>query len=302
MIYSNTTSRAPHAFAAGSMRFWRPSNRAFTVLELLVVVSIIAILIGLLLPAVQGARATARRMQCSDNMRQIGLALHSHHDSLRALPAGWSRDERHETAFGWGASLLPYLEENSLFSHIDSSAGVLSPVNEQPRTIFPSIFLCPADFAAPTFALYEEEHSQRHQASSSSIALVQLPSSNYVGVFGTSDPDDVEGDTGEGAFLMDSGVRFAELRRGLSHVFVVGERTAKKLPSTWIGIALGGEDAEGRVVGNAFLGPNRDDADECEFDSRHAGCTNFLWADGHVECVANEIDIATFQELATRRN
>jgi len=293
---------APHFDAPRQKMLPKLSNQAFTVLELLVVISTITSLMGLLLPAVQTARDAARRMQCSNNMRQIGLALQSHHDSRLALPAGWSRDKRYETAFGWGVSILPYMEKTTLLSDINFAAGVLSPENELPRSVSPAVYLCPADFAEPTFTLYEEGEDEGDplHASSPSSALVELPSSNYAGVFGTSDPDDVEGSTGEGAFLMDSGVRFAELRHGLSHVFLVGERTAKKLPSTWLGIALEGEDAVGRIVGNAFLGPNRDDADECEFDSRHGGCANFLWADCHVKCVADDIDTIAYRTMATR--
>jgi len=296
MNYQNTKYDAPSRLATRPTRFYRSSKRAFTVLELLVVVSIIATMMGLLLPAVEAARGTARRMQCSSNMRQIGLALQSHHEIRDALPAGWSRDDRHETAFGWGASLLPYLEEKSLFSNIEWNAGVLSPTNEKPRVTSPGVFLCPSDIAALTFTLYEEGHG----TPSSNRVLAQLPSSNYVGVFGTSDPDESEDGKGEGAFMMDSSVRFVDLRRGLSNVMLVGERTAKKLPSTWIGIALKGEDAAGRIVGNAFLGPNRADADECEFDSRHVGCANFVWADGHVSSVADGIDLNTYRRTATR--
>ena len=227
--------------------------------------------------------------------------MQSYHDSQHALPAGWQRDIRHETAFGWGASILPHLEESSLFSTIEFSAGVSSPVNQRPRTVTPSAFLCPSDFAPPTFGLFGEEHEHGRYASTHDRLLARLPSSNFVGVFGTSDPDDVDGAIGEGAFVVDTGIRFVEFQRGLSHLFLVGERTAKKLPSTWLGIVIEGEDAAGRVVGNAFLGPNRDDADECEFDSRHAGGANFLWADGHVDSVANGIDTTTYQQMATRR-
>lgn len=284
----------------------RFSRKAFTVLELLVVVSIIAILIGLLLPAVQVARGAARRMQCGNNMRQIGLALQLHHDSLRVLPAGWSRDEQHEIALGWNVAILPYLDEAALHSSIDFNAALFSPANEQLRTVTPNLLLCPADFAEPTFLLYEEEHEglhrESHESSISSEVLVELPSSNYLGVFGTSDPDDVEGTSGEGAFLMDSGIRFAQFQRGLSHVLLVSERTAKKLPTSWLGIAIQGEDAAGRIVGNAYVGPNRDDADECEFDSRHSGGINSLWADGHVDFVADEIDPKSYREIATRGN
>jgi prepilin-type processing-associated H-X9-DG protein len=80
----------------------------------------------------------------------------------------------------------------------------------------------------------------------------------------------------------------------------IGERTARKLPSTWIGFVLTGEDAQARVLGNAWLGPNRIDADECEFDSRHPSCVNFLWADGHFAPVADAIDAALYRDLARR--
>jgi len=291
---------APHAHRLA--RFCGPSRGAFTILEFLVVVSVMTVLLGLLFPAVQVARGTARRMQCGNNLHQIGLAVQSYHDSHRVLPAGWCRDKRQETAFGWGAWLLPYLAGVPLFKNIEFTAGVLSPANARPRTVTPSVFLCPSDIVSPTFALFEKDGAHHHRDPLSSTVLVQLPSANYVGVFGTSDPDDVDGKTGEGAFVMDFGVRMAELRRGLSHVFLVGERTAKKLPSTWLGIVIPGEDAPGRVVGNARIGPNRDDSDECEFNSRHPGCVNFLWADGHVDSVVNGVDVTAYQHMATRGN
>jgi prepilin-type processing-associated H-X9-DG protein len=79
----------------------------------------------------------------------------------------------------------------------------------------------------------------------------------------------------------------------------VGERTARKLPSTWLGFDLRGEDAAGRVTGQAWLGPNRADADECEFDSRHPGGVNFLWGDGHVAWLIDEIDAMLYRQLAS---
>jgi prepilin-type processing-associated H-X9-DG protein len=74
----------------------------------------------------------------------------------------------------------------------------------------------------------------------------------------------------------------------------------RKLASTWLGIAIHGEDAAGRIVGYADLGPNREDSDECEFDSRHVGHVNFLWADGHVEAIADDVDRQVYQQSATR--
>jgi prepilin-type processing-associated H-X9-DG protein len=100
---------------------------------------------------------------------------------------------------------------------------------------------------------------------------------------------------------MRRGHRFVELTSGLNHVMMVGERTSRKLASTWLGIATEGEDAPGRITGYNDLGPNRDDADECEFDSRHPGHVNFVWADGHVASVADDIDRQIYQQSAMRR-
>jgi prepilin-type processing-associated H-X9-DG protein len=130
--------------------------------------------------------------------------------------------------------------------------------------------------------------------------LAWLASANFVGVFGTRDPDSALGSTGDGAFLEGRAICFAQLERGLSNTLLVAERTASKLPSTWVGFAVGGEDAPSRVVGFASLGPNRDDADESEFASRHPGCANFLWADGHVAPLVDEIDPVVYRHLATR--
>ncbi len=300
MEYQNPMNNGNPLRPYRQIRCYGPLSRAFTVLELLVVISILMMLFGLLLPAIQATRGAARRMQCGNHLRQIGLALQLYHESQRVLPAGWLRDSRHKSTYGWAASLLPYLEAGSLYSKVDFEAGILAPVNGQLRSLTPEVYLCPADIASPEFTLFEEGHTQPREPLLLNRGLVQLPSANYAGVFGTSDPDDIEGDAGEGAMIMDSGFRWVELRRGLSHVFLVGERTARKLPSTWLGYVLEGEDAAGRVVGNAFLGANRDDADECEFDSRHVGGVDFLWADGHVDFVANEVDTNTYRRMATR--
>jgi prepilin-type processing-associated H-X9-DG protein len=127
-----------------------------------------------------------------------------------------------------------------------------------------------------------------------------LPRSNYAAVFGTSDPDASPGDQGEGAFVENRGVRFGEVVRGLSQIVLVGERTTRKLPSSWYGFVVAGEDAPGRVTGHLFRGPNRDDADECEYDSRHPGHVNFVWADGHATSVSDDVDQCVYRLLAHR--
>src|SRR5262249_28072316 len=141
-----------------------------------------------------------------------------------------------------------------------------------------------------------------HEASgqSSETLLTTLPLSNYIGVFGTSDPDTVPGEVGEGPFRVSRGFRWQDLRRGVSNVALLSERTARKLPATWSDFPVDGEDAPGRVTGYACLGPNRDDADECEFDSRHRDHINVLWGDGRAAAVGSSVDRLVYQSMARR--
>jgi len=273
------------------------SISGLTVLELLVSMGVISTLMTLLLPALQASREAARNLRCQHRLREIGLALHEYHELQGSLPAGWQTDADGTSAYGWASQTLTSLEELALSQEIDFNSPItnLSPLVLRST---PRVFLCPSDSAEPTFELFEEEGEHETEAQDSREVLVVLPHANYVGVFGTVDPDDVDGTTGDGVFVQERSHRWSETTRGLSHIVMVGERTAQKLPSTWLGIALEGEDAAGRIVGHADKGPNREDADECEFDSRHPGHVNFLWCDGHVTATSDSIEPNVYRESA----
>ena len=121
-------------------------RRGFTLIELLVVIAIIAILIALLLPAVQQAREAARRTQCKNHLKQLGLALHGYHDSFRCLPFGQEDSTKSYSAL---SQLLPYLDQAPLYNLINFSLPHNDAVNLVPRTTELSVFRCPSDPAAP---------------------------------------------------------------------------------------------------------------------------------------------------------
>src|SRR5690606_1821609 len=149
------TARASHHLR----RLIMPSHRlrrGFTLIELLVVIAIIAVLIALLLPAVQQAREAARRSQCQNNLKQLGLALHNYHDTYARFPSavfwtdvdGDGQADRDEGHWAWGAAILPFIEQGNLADRMQP--GTLTPT--QVHALDPSllktplaVFQCPSD-------------------------------------------------------------------------------------------------------------------------------------------------------------
>jgi prepilin-type processing-associated H-X9-DG protein len=286
-------------------------RKGLTVLELLVTIGIITVVMGLILPAVHSARESARRIQCQKNLREIGLALHLHHDTTGDLPRGWTLEVPGVIAEGWAVSILPWLEQTALKEQVSARIAAWNATEpvawRSGISETPAVFRCPSDSAQQMFELFadEEDDTDDDGLSASVIlpddVLVELPHANYLGVYGTTDPDELGEIDGGGTFIASSSIRFRDLTNGLSQVAIVAERTARRLPSTWVGFHLQGEDAAGRVLGFSGLGPNRGDADECEFDSRHPGGINMLFADGHVRWVADGIDSMIYRGMAHRQ-
>jgi prepilin-type N-terminal cleavage/methylation domain-containing protein/prepilin-type processing-associated H-X9-DG protein len=270
-------------------------RRAFTLIELLVVIAILAVLMGLLLPAVQKAREAANRMSCGNNLKQIGLALHNYHDANSAFPSGYRAalpyaDGATDTApgWGWGAYLLPYLEQANLYNQLDFS----SPVQNSPaiQTILKG-YLCPSDITPNTaFAVRD--------AFGATIALA-APSSYAACVGG--DESDTFGPTGLGIFYRNSQTKMADVTDGTTNTLLIGERAWANANGVWAGAMPGGVCVRGKsnpcpgtgagwypaatlVLAHSHLNNATSDTDGGldDFSSKHVGGSSFLFADGSV--------------------
>ena len=228
------------------------SRRAFTLIELLVVIAIIGILIALLLPAVQKIREAAARLQCQNNLKQIGLALQNYHDHSNGFPPGyfdvapWPNDEA-GPGWGWAAFILDDLEQGAVQREINFAQPVGG--NRQgtvaARTTRLSVFQCPSDKRLDTFPLTD--------GGSGSWLLAQ---GSYVACNGNDGVDDTSTPPHTGAFVRGTrGYRIADITDGLSTTFFIGERCTTMSLSTWAGVIPGGQVPAVRAPGN-FSGPS----------------------------------------------
>jgi prepilin-type N-terminal cleavage/methylation domain-containing protein/prepilin-type processing-associated H-X9-DG protein len=209
----------------------------FTLVELLVVIAIIGILIALLLPAVQAAREAARRSQCTNNLKQLALALHNYHDTFRSLPPGWIRSPAVDDTnmWGWSALILPFVEQQPLHDRLrpgpnqlellaaallnGTSLGVMSePID---------VFRCPSD-VGPTANSNRDQFPYAAGAGSGRPAT-----SNYVAAtdsWRTSEVGAAGVCTGQlataqvGIFRQNSAAKFRDITDGTSNVIALGER------------------------------------------------------------------------------
>ena len=303
---------------------------AFTLIELLVVIAIIAVLIGLLLPAVQKVREAANRAKCANNLKQIGLALQTYHDTFDGFPpsfvwkgpgsttGGPSRriDRPPPTVFvadpiwpgwGWAAYLLPYVEQDALYRKIDFAAPVVGPQTDDVRTVPLTVYTCPSDTEVGVYMSRDPFGAK----------AAMVATNSYAACYGAGGLMASEPQNGNGLFSRNSKTHITrDIPDGTSNTLAVAERPALFAQAPWAGVVdtaaimttPGAPVYRSAVypatvmvtarVGNKSL--NDPWAEPDDFFTPHTGAMTALYADGSVRLVRVGVAIDVFQAIATR--
>lgn len=303
------------------------NRKAFTLIELLVVIAIIAILIALLLPAVQQAREAARRSQCKNNMKQIGLALHNYHEAHDVLPPGsivyYNGSKYNGHGWTWHASILPYLDQAPLYNQIQGpdssgmgseSGGVSDPKQQLAGQTVLSVFWCPSQ-PDVTKGAQKNGYSPSNYNGNMGTLIGSAGDNCYSGSVDTPQEMAATGGCmgGDGIFFISSAVGFRDIKDGLSNTIMVSEVIDSGGDADMLG--GGGSDRKHCFSNGADSNPPTEMTEyliaaesndpinsygEEAAGSYHVGGAHFVLCDGSVRFLSENISMTIYRALSTR--
>ncbi|MDR2115806.1 MAG: DUF1559 domain-containing protein [Planctomycetaceae bacterium] len=287
--------------------------KGFTLVELLVVIAIIGVLIAILLPAVQAAREAARRMQCTNNLKQIGIAQHNYHDTHGTLPSGAvahpievglvisNRNVGQDYCTGWGplAQILPFIEQTAAWESAGVSSlslerafeDILKPGSRDAIVNTKiNFFLCPSDSELQFPNKRSGDYATTGSGDTSALATSSYSPHRgffrFGGAYGTFLANQQNATLNTGVFPASKAYNFTAITDGLSNTFVYGERDYKTgRASYWPGTC--GIGSMNYTHGYSALKINEG---SYAFSSLHAGGANFLFGDGSVHFLSETIE------------
>lgn len=246
---------------------------ALSLIEILVVLAIIGILVGMFLPAIQQVRSAARRVACANQLHQIGIALHNHHASHQAFPAGCTEfrlgNDRAKKQLAWSAFLLPYLDQHPVFDQLDFNSAFDSAANATPAAAILPVFVCPSSLRDP---------SPTHQRGPC----------DYGGIYGEriSSPNNPP----KGTMIHDRAIALRDITDGSSNTLIVAEDTGWP-DGQWI---------NGRNVFDQAFPINQAPFFENDIRSHHPNGANVVRCDGSVDFLAEHTDLDFLAAVCTR--
>lgn len=293
----------------------------FTLIEILVVVAVIGVLIALMLPAIQSSREAARKTQCANNLKQIGLAMHGYMLNRGSFPPGYVSAvlADHDDAgpgWGWAAQIMSFMEEAALREHIDFDEPIRSEASKVVRMTSLPLFICPSDDLFEPIIDIPSKSSTR--------IICQMAAANYVASAGTVRPTcKLCRDKFDGVFGRNRAIKPKELQDGLTKTLAVGERASRwSRPAIW-GVVPNSKILDNQKVGLYAAGPayvlgttfnegfnietSLDEMDHGtigtfaeSYGSNHPGGAFFLFCDAAVRFVWDDADPAILNALSTR--
>lgn len=294
------------------MRATRPVLHGFTIIELLVSIAVMAALIALLLPAVQQAREAARRAQCRNNLKQIGLALHNYESTHGVFPISYGAGLYNDTNRGasWMPRVLPYLDQVPLYSKVQWGEPLTQPDNDAVAKTVVAVFLCPSDVHGNGVMPNRRNTSKPRAVTNYKACLGSNwewgPFSPSVSSAGrnanqTNGLELCNGFLCRGGDLPPGTTRMADITDGTSATFAAGEAVPGWTWHTWW-YGVNASTATCAVPLNHWRKPETSLADWFEnysFASRHVGGGHFLMVDGSVRFVSENVSQSTYRNAAT---